>query len=226
MDVEYVLTQASSATIAPVGRFAFRNLKAFPTQTFLESVQIQVPAVKAETRFLMRWQSAEGKVLGTTDLLAYPPSKFLLQQLKPLSGGEPLGVFDPAGELKQLLQNAGTEFADCQRQELANFTGKLLILGPFKSRDEMQGFTKKTVLNLAMKGTSIVWLQPPPDRHSELQPSFQKMQFGKGAVVLVQQDFLPDLAANPESQSRLLQLCTTAVCPREHDPFQLLHSNN
>ena len=129
------LYQASSVTAMPLGEAPWKKLEVLPGQTVLESAPVTFPAVKAETRFVVQWLEGANKVMGRTEVAAYPPD--LLKDLKPLAGKEPLGVFDPQNQLKPLLKAVAVEIEDLEETGLEGYRGKLAIIGPFQSRAQM-----------------------------------------------------------------------------------------
>lgn len=205
------LLQAASATAAPVAELPWKTLQVLPGQTVLESARLNLPTVRAETRFLVQWIADANQVLGVSDILVYPTN--LLRELRPLLGETDLGVFEPHNQLKPLLQAVGVPFVNLQEIGLDHFFGKLAIIGPFESKEEMPGSLTANLKALAKKGTGIVWIQPPRSEHDALQPSFYSVLEGKAAIVIVQPDLVQNLAKEPQSQLNLIQLATLAVRP-------------
>ena len=218
-DLRFRLYQTSSATAVAVGEAPWKKLTVLPGQNVLESAAVTLPAVKAETRFLIQWLDGTNKVIGVTDVLGYPPD--LLKDFKPLIGEDPLGVLDPLNQLKPLLKAAAIECQDLEDTGLENYPGKLAIIGPFESRAQMREDLAKRIKTLAQKGAALVWIQPPPEnKRQELKPSFYAVPEGKGAVVVVQADQVANLAEKPQAQLNLIQLARLALHP---EPPQLPH---
>ena len=251
-DVRMRLLQTSSATSTTIGEWPWKKLQVLPGQTISDRAMLDFPEVKAETRFLVQWlavgsgtgfqpvhegdatkanaaiiSTAEqtGKMpvplLGTTEVLVYPTN--LLTELKPLAGeDQPAGVFDPGNVLKPLLKAVGVKFEDLEDSGIASFRGKLAIIGPFNSREQMPGDLAERIEKLARKGAGVVWLQPPPSPREKLQPSFRTVPLGAGAVVIVQPQLVANLADNPQAQLNLLHFCRLA---REPEPPRLPNLN-
>lgn len=215
------LYQAGSATAAPLGEAPWKKLTVLPGQTVLESAAVTLPPVKAETRFLVQWLDGANKVIGITEVLAYPPD--LLTDLKPLAREEPLGVLDPQNELKPLLKAAALECQDLGDAGLDHYSGKLAIIGPFQSGAQMRESLPGSVKSLARKGVAVVWIQAPPEKGHELNPSFYTVPEGKGAVVVVQADLVANLAERPQAQLNLIQLAMLAV---RAEPARLPHQTS
>ena len=211
------LFQASSSTVAPLSEVPWKRLRVLPGQTVLESAALSFPAVKAETRFVIQWLDGTNDVVGTMDVLVYPPD--LLKDLKPLLGEEPLGVFDPLNHLKPLLKAAKVEVDDLEDAGLERYHGKLAIIGPFATKAQMrETLANRSVKALAAKGVAVVWIQPPPDQRSELKPSFYTVPEGRGAVVVAQAELVAELGERPQAQLNLIRLARLALQPQ---PLQL-----
>jgi hypothetical protein len=221
-EVRARIFQTSSATAVQLSESTWKKLQVLPGQTVLESAQLDFPAVKAETKFLVQWLENTNYIIGRTEVLVYPTN--LLAELKTLAGDEPLGVFDPQNQLKPLLKNLKLNFTDLENSDLENFSGKLAIIGPFQSKAQMREGLEHQVQALAKKGAAIVWLQPPPApsprpspiqwEREKLQPSFYSVPEKKIAVVIVQPDLVADLPDNPQSQLNLIYFCKLALHPQ------------
>jgi hypothetical protein len=207
------LYQADSATVVPLGPPRdWKQLRVLPGQTVLETISLELPSVKAATRFLLQWLDASNQVLGLTDLFVYPTN--LLWTLIPLAGGKPLGVFDPQNQLRPLLNRAGVEFEDLAENTFVGFSGRLGIIGPIPSGGQGHENLPEKIRSLALKGTAIVWIQPSAVKEVKLQPSFYSVPVNQIAVVVVQADLLADLPTNPQSQLNLLYFCGIALNPQ------------
>lgn len=207
--------QTSSATAILISEKPWKQIEVPVAETVLASAALNFPAVKAETKFLVQWLQ-NSNLIGTTEVFVYPTN--LLSELKPLAGGEALGVFDPQNQLKPLLKNLKVMFADLENSDLENFSGKLAIVGPFESRAQMRGELANQIQSLAKKGTAIVWLQPPRARGEKLRPSFYSVAMNTNVVVVVQPELVASLPDNPQAQLSLIYLCKLALQP---EPFQL-----
>jgi hypothetical protein len=206
------MLQTSSATAVPVGETPWKQVQVLPGQTVLESVSLDFPAVKAETKFLVQWLDNTNRVIGKTEVLVYPTN--LLAELKTLAGEDPpVGVFDPGNVLKPLLKKIKVPFEDLQDSGVATFSGKLAILGPFESREQMPGDLAERMVKLAGKGAGVVWLRPPPEPHAKLKPTFYTVPVGSGAVVVAQATFVAKLTEDPQAQLNLLHCCRLAQKP-------------
>jgi hypothetical protein len=217
-DLRTRLYQTSSATAMPLSETPWKTLEVLPGQTVLELATMTFPAVKAETRFVVHWMEGASNVVSTTEVLVYPPD--LLKELKPLAGEEPLGVLDPQNQLKPLLKPLAVEVQDLEDTGLENYHGKLAIIGPFQSREQMREGLPGRIKALAGKGVAVVWIQPPPEKREGLKPSFYTVPEGKGAVVIVQANLVGNLPENPQSQLNLIQFARLALHP---EPLRLPH---
>jgi hypothetical protein len=205
------LLQAASATTMPLGESVWKPLEVPAGQTILDSAVLNFPAVRAETRFLVQWLAGTNLIIGTTEVRAYPTT--LLRELNALAGEGDVGVFDPAGRLKPLLKLAGVGYADLADRDFQNFPGKLALVGPFLSKDQMPENLAGRVRRLARKGAAIVWLLPPPEPRQPLKPSFYTLSEGRGTVLLAEAKLVANLADDPQAQLQLVQLCRLAVHP-------------
>lgn len=210
-EVRTRLYQASSATVAPLSEEPWRKIEVLPGQTVLESVQMDFPAVNAETRLLIQWLEGTNRVIGKTEVLVYPTN--LLCELKTLMGESILGVLDPNGELKPLLKQNGVDFLDLGETSLEDFQGKLAVIGPFHSKTQMRDGLAQTIQRIARKGAAVVWIQPPRGPKDTVKPSFYVVPEGKGAVVVVQPDLVANLAESPQSQLNLVCFAKLALNP-------------
>jgi len=150
------MTQLSSATAMPIAEATWKTLQVLPAQTVLETAEIDFPAVRGETRFLIQWLEGSTKVVGATEVRVYPTN--MLAELNPLLGGGVLGIFDPQNELKPLLTSAKVAFVDLENSVLEDFRGQLAIIGPFESGVAASP-PPAQVKTLSEKGVAVVWIQ-------------------------------------------------------------------
>jgi hypothetical protein len=211
LDLRARFSQVSSATAAPLNTISIKTLRILPGQTILESAQFTFPSVRAETPFIIQWLDGTNKVIGTSSVLVYAPD--LLKQLKALAGDEAVGLFDPNDRLKSSLKRLNIESADLEDSGLDHFEGKLAILGPFQSKEQLGENATMRVRALAERGTGVVWILLSPRAHAPLKPSFYTVMAGKGAIVVVQPTLVANLPDNPEAQRNLIALAKLAVHP-------------
>ena len=216
IDLHARLHQTSSATAAPLSDGPLKKLQVLAGQTIIDSAVFGFPAVKAKTSFLVQWADQTNKVVGTTVVLVYPPD--LLKELKALAGGEPLGIFDPAKQIKPLLQVLAIKFSDLEEDGVANYSGKLAIMGPFTTKEQMPEDLRPRIKAAAEKGAALVWLQPPRAEESRLLPSYYSVSQGKGTVIIAEARLVMNLKDDPQAQMNLLHLCRQAVHP---EPLRL-----
>jgi hypothetical protein len=211
------LYQATSVTAVAVGQpNDWKKLEVLPGQTVLDSVTLDFPSVKGETKFIVRWQEDAAHVLGKTEVRVYPTN--LLAALKTLAGEGGPGVYDPQNEIKPLLKNLDVEFEDLENSSVEHFPGRLAIIGPFASREQMREGLAVEIKALAKKSAGVVWLQPPPEKKprnvEKPVPSFYSVLENTNAVVVVQHDLVTGLAENPQAQLNLVFFCQMALNPR------------
>ena len=206
------LLQASSSTTMPVSEpQAWKQLRVLAGQTILESAKVGFPAVKAGTRFIVQWLDDDSKVLGTTDVMVYPPD--LLKGLQPLLDEKPLGVFDPKNLLKPLLQPAKLEYDDFQETGWENFAGRLALIGPFTDPKQAPAALHDKIKALANRGVAVVWMQPPSGPLPKPEPVLYGVRVGSGHVVVVPAKTVFALNESPLSQLNLVRLAEWAMRP-------------
>jgi hypothetical protein len=214
--------QAGSATGILLSDNAWKRLQVPAGETVLDSAALNFPAVNAETRFLVQWLEETNRVIGVTQVLVYPTNLF--QALPLMLGGTNFGVLDPNRQLVPLLQTQGIHFIDLGQMELDDFSGKLAVIGPFKSKAQMPEGLAKRIETIAKHNVAVVWIQPPAEttprasfvglQRGTLLPSFYSVQKNRTAVIIVQPEWVADLAENPQSQLNLVYFCKLALNPQ------------
>lgn len=212
LDLRLRLLQASSSTAVSLSETPWRKLTILPGQKLLEDAPVTLPAVKGRTRFIIKWFD-HTNFLGSTEVLAFPTN--LVAELKPLSAGEgELGLFDPGNVLKTVFAAQGVQFVDLGQTGVADFKGKLAIIGPFERPEQSPRDMSSRIKKLAGAGAAVLWIQPPnaSERASSvLRPSFQRIDVGRGSIVLVQPELLRAFESSPQAQDTLVSLCKTAL---------------
>lgn len=215
-DFRVRILQASSSTAALISENAWKRLQIPANESVLESAQLDFPDVRAETKFLLQWVVNSNQVIGPTEVLVYPTNLF--HELTSLLGENTFGVLDPNDELKPLLKQAGVQFLDLGELPLEDFAGKLAVIGPFRSKDQVRQGLAQAIHRIARKGVAVVWLQPPPSPKADIKPSFYFVPEGRVAVVVVRPALVAGLSENPKSQLNLIYFCKLALNPT---PWQL-----
>ncbi|HTV39603.1 MAG TPA: hypothetical protein VMF08_03435 [Candidatus Sulfotelmatobacter sp.] len=214
--------QATSDTAVSMGEAAWKKLEVLPQQTVLESAQLNFPPVNAETLFLIQWISDSNRVVGTTSVLVYPTNLF--QALRPFLDRKNFGVFDPGNQLKPLLKRQGISFADLGEMKLDDFRGRLAIIGPFQSQEEVPKGLANRIKTIARKNVAVVWIQPPQAvslasplnwERKRIEPTYYWVRKRQTAIVIVRPDMASDLPKNPQSQVTLIYLCRFALDPEQ-----------
>jgi len=215
------ILQAASATAVPMAAVPWKHIQVLPRQTILESALLDFPAVKAETQFLVQWLDDANQIIGATSVLVYPTN--LLRALKPFLCQTNFGVLDPGNQLKPLLKAQGISFQDMGEISLDNFSGRLVIIGPFESTAQMPKGLPGRIRTIAKKNVAVVWIQPPQPvslttptdwERQQIQPSFYSVQKSQTAVVVVQPDMVSHLQEDPRSQIALIYFCHLALNPQ------------
>ncbi len=213
--------QTTSATAVSVSETTWKRLRVLAGQTVLESARLEFPLVKARTKFLVRWSANTNHLVGTTEVWVHPTN--LLAGLKPLLGESTLGVLDPNDELKPLFRRNGVEFVDLGQTVLGEFSGRLAILGPFRSKSQSPESTGNRCKLMATNGVAVLWLRPPDIARDRLQPCYFSVVCGTNAVVVAQSRLVENLQENPESQLQVVELCRRALRP---EPATLRESDD
>jgi hypothetical protein len=208
------MIQTTSATAVLSAEVDWKELETLPHQTVLESARLDFPEVKAETKFLIQWlaDADTNATLGVTEVRVYPTN--LLAELKPLVKGTAIGVYDPQNELKPLLKKSGIELIDLKSSSLANFSGTLVIAGPFTSLAEMPDDLAKQIKALAKKNVAVVWILPQSEDAKKPVPSFYSVAEGTNFIAIVQPDLVCDLPESPQAQRNLIYFCELALNPQ------------
>src|SRR6185437_561187 len=210
------IMQLTSAPAVFVAQEPWKRLQVLPGQTVVETASVEFPPVKAETRFMVQWFNNGSNVLGSTEVVAYPPN--LLAELGILVNHEEgaLGIFDPENQLKSSLKHLKVDFVDLENTAPETFRGKLAILGPFEPG--ARPLVTAQIKTLVENGVAVVWVQPRDCDVKRLdgdpQPSFYPVLVGRAAAVVVQPEMVAQLANNPRSQLNLIYFCKLALHPR------------
>jgi len=210
--------QLTSATAAPVMELPAKPIKVLEGQTILETITVDLPMVRAPTRFLLRWSDAGARSLGQTEIVAYPPN--MLKELKRLLGEAKVGLVDPQNQLKPLVKTLEIEAEDLEATELEDYEGKLIIAGPFTSAAQMPVRLGERLRKLRERGVASVWIQPPQRGLPTTDPSYFIADGGtkQPAVVIAAVETVADIANDPEAQVRLLRMVSLAINPK---PFEI-----
>jgi len=209
-DVRTRLFQVAQGTTIPLGDIrAWKKLQVGGRQTVIEPTPVELPDVRSESRFLLQWIDAEAKVLGSIQMFAYPTN--VLRELGTFCEKKPLGVLDPADDLKPVLKALRIEFEDLEARGLAYYDGPLAILGPFRERTQMPETLPKTIQDKVEKGTTIVWIQPQTVRG--LEPTTRFINRGAAVVAITDAPHASGFAQSAEAQLNLLQLVRLAMKP-------------
>lgn len=215
LDVRFQLLQLTSRTAAPVGGArAWKPLTLQPSQTVVESATIEFPPMRVSTRFAARWLDATGKLLGVTEVWAHPNN--LLDTLKLLAGGQPVGLMDEAGLLRPALATCGigvSELSDAESWR--NFRGRLalVISKPVPNAPRLAA----AALARTKDGLALVWFRPPPIA-PPAPPFTERVNLGRGTVMLASASVLDGLDRSPAAQLTLLRLAELALS----SPTQIL----
>jgi len=221
-EIHFRLWQASSSTAIRLGDTPWKNLRAQAHQTVLEQTTVDFPTIKAPTTFILQWLDNSNQVLGVTRVRVYPTN--LLAELKRLlpQSEDTVGVLDPHQQLIPALKSAAIPFINLAEATLADFSGRLILVGPSGADDpEWDGLASR-IRQVARNGTPVVWIQPPPARPEKPWPSFFLVPQARAVVLVVNPALVAGLPDQPQSQLNLVYFCQLALQP---EAFKLPGSN-
>ena len=154
------LFQVSSTTTMPVGGpQPWKRIQALAGQTIVESVPVSLPEVRVITPFRLQILAGEKSVAQYT-IVACPPD--LLKQLPAITGGKPVGIFDPEGRLSPVFNKTGAASVviDIGDNDPSDDYA-LAILGPFSSPDKVPADLAARAHELAKRNVTVIALLPP-----------------------------------------------------------------
>ncbi|MEQ2010231.1 MAG: hypothetical protein ABMA26_25890 [Limisphaerales bacterium] len=211
VEVRLHLFQLTSATAAPMGGArAWKTLTVQPGQTVVESASLDIPAVRAATRFAARWLDAGGRLLGVTEFWAHPEN--VLDALKPLAGGLPIGVVEDKPGLQLVLAARGIPIAELKHAEdWSQFRGRLALVvnQPESTQGELR--LDPALLARAKEGLTVVWLRTAKTILPPAPPLVERVRVGRGTVLLAPASTLGGLERSPAAQLALVRLAELAL---------------
>ncbi len=209
VSLRFRLLQAGTATVMPISEVrSWKKLPVLAGQTVVERLAVRLPAVRAETRFLVQWLDEGGQAIGTSDLVAVPPD--LLTELKALAGDRPLGVFDPTDQLKPLLPKVGVEFEDLDLEGLERFRGRLAIVCPADPTQVEPSALLRRLTKCRGAGVNLLWFRNVVPAPAQPVPVCLRRP-GGGTLVLADARGLVGLSGRPDRQRALICLARLAV---------------
>ncbi len=220
LDVRFRLLQLTSATAAPLGDARpWKSLNILPGQIIVETAVIEFPQVRVATRFAARWLDANGKLLGVTEIWAHPED--LLDTLKLLAGGRPIGLTDEVGMLLPALGAHGIPVRELRTENnWKEFRGQLALVLSKPGPNQGEPRLKPAALARAKEGLAVVWFQTPPTISPPMPRTAERVGIGRGVVVIASASTLEGFDHSPAAQSALVRLAELALST----PTQLLAS--
>ena len=216
-EVRARLFQLSSSTAMPVGdTFRWKTITLQPGQTVREKVDLKLPEVRTETRFLLRWMGDEDRLLGLTEFWASPASPLL--PLKLITGPQGVGIYDPENDLKKELVRQGIAFTDLATVEKPASSPLTIIIPPSETNRISRDWLRQYIAHAKEEGTTaIVWLERPDNRRAPPVSQIEVTRHGKATVVLVRNVSPRDISLSPAMQLTLVQSAEIATRsqPRE-----------
>lgn len=195
--------QATSATAAPVAKAPiWKKLQFHARQTVLEDVQIDLPTVRGETRFIVRF-SHRGAVLGLQEVWVYPTN--LLAELKSLPGDKHVILSDSTGSLKEVLTAVGARLVDSNSDASTSQTNQVMLFGALVSESAIDHSSKCLIEFIRL---------PAPAAFTA--PAYQMVFTNHVLKVVAQESAVANLSADPWAQLRLLRMVKLAA---SHERF-------
>ena len=199
------LLQATSTTIAPVQTIErWKRLVLLPKQSLNEQAAIEIPNVRASTRFLLRL-AADQSVIGNVDVWAYPSN--LLTELTESLAGEPIVLCDTPDEWKTVLNAAGVPFREVAFDRLAFAQSKLAVVG-FHQR---QVRDIKNALRKPNAAHGVIILRSRPMPEAAVLPSYYPSHIGSTRIVFAMPEIVTNLSSDPWAQLRFVQMAKLAT---------------
>jgi hypothetical protein len=183
------------------------KLQLFPNQTALVPASLVAPDVRGKTKLLIQWQAAS-EVIGNTEVVVFP--RDLLHELELLAGETPIAVVTSDETIKNAFKVAKAKFDALEKADAADYKGKLMIVKDASLSIEA---LRKTLAPVATRGAVVVCIIPSSDDTTPLRPTFFATEYGRSVMVFVQEQFVENFDINPESQSRLVEICKLAIKP-------------
>lgn len=198
--------QASAATLAPIGdKRSWREVPLGPEQTVVENVPIDLPAVRAETRFQIHWFDGDSKI-GALLVRVYPPG--VLGSLAVLAGETGIGLLDPEGHFKGALGKASVQEVR-EAEDLISAEALLILIAPMEATNQPAGLLA-AVKRRASAGAAVVWVQGKAQRAPAI-PEAYVLDEGSGRVVIASTRLVTNFEQSPTAQLNLIRLAELAV---------------
>jgi hypothetical protein len=192
-EIDRVIFQAASATAAPVTKTLVRKkLQLLGRQTVLEEVEVDLPEVRAETRFIVRF-AHRNVVLGLQDIWVYPTN--LLDQLNSLPSANSLSLSNVTASLKNFLIASGARMVDSNPDVPTGQTNLVMRFGiaPGGSVAFDSGGALIECIRLPIPDT-FVW------------PAYAMVFTNNTWKILAQEGAISSLSSDPWAQLRLLRM--------------------
>ena len=119
--------------------------------------------------------------------------------------------------MKPLLTREKIDYENLERVELEQFTGGLIIAGPFADTKQVPPRLGPRLSNLAARGVAAVWIQPPQHVRQSL-PSWYCVRDQGKPIVVAQNTTVSGLADSPAAQLTLIEMVKAALHGKD---FQL-----
>lgn len=191
--------QSTSATAVQIIKVPlWKKLRLHARQTALEEVSLDLPVVRAETRFLVRFIHRE-TVLGQRDVWVYPSN--VLTELNSILAGAPLTLDAVPAGWKEILTTAGVNVFECPPHPLTVPTNRIALLGPSaEARGEVMP-----------AGGGIIQIRKLATPDAFIAPAYELVCSKGYTKVVAQESALVNLSGDPWAQLRLLRMARLAA---------------
>jgi len=210
-EIRLQLFQLSSSTAAPVSQLLWKTIRLLPRQTACETVLVIFPEVSSEASFLIEWIDKKNRILGRAPVAVFPTN--LLAEIKSISSGKPVELFDPENQMKPILALNGVPCSNLEEKGIETAIGPLVIVAPFTTQSPGRKDLGSRIQALSKRGIAVLWIRLPIESRDKLVPSFYVVTNQRGAVVVAQPELVANLGESPRAQSNLIHLARMAVHP-------------
>jgi hypothetical protein len=199
--IHFRLFQVSSGLAMPLGPTRpWKVLDILPEQTLVEMISVEFPPVEHATSGLVRWETEDGRALGSTWVWVVPQD--LAGELKALAGG-PVGVVGLGGGLQSLLEGAGVEAEDLA--ELPDQPDvRLILVQPCELVITQPELLARRIRSWVEGGRNTIWF-----KQESMLPGWTGLwaeaRRDHGVLVMVEAGML-DRMETAEAQWRLVSL--------------------
>jgi hypothetical protein len=211
VEVRLRVFQASSSTRMPLGPArTWKRLEVLAGQTILEAMPLELPAVRALTRFEVDCEDDAGNRLGMLAVLALP--EYPLQQVSKLLGERLIALIPGSAEVEELLKENRISLA-APGGEFEPAQSRLVIFLPDAAPAAARAALAKRAQSLSAHGAAVLWVKFRPE--TRLRAPVIVRSGGAGAIVSASLSSVVELRRSSAAQLELFLLIRLALQPQE-----------